>query len=548
MSKSRSFSIYLLKEGRDATNSLKDDHRLDEGVAATSLPAGSTLFVLDNIPREPWWKSYFGVRKTLMQATKGALIFLPVGDRCFALSFGHVFHNLDDASYEYDFGLKVTLNSVDPQLLKSTDVVEPGSARRRRTQVPVDSDLTYFDFDRDSTILKSLTGKVKSAHKELFKHATGSSNLRISTSLPPSELPDLCEKLLELYASEEHRTTFPDIQNVVPVRDPVLIDSLNVKLLEALHGRDETLNLAVPDLINYSDNVYATFNGCGGGDLYEDVFTERYITYLEEKGQDVATLTLEDLKRHKLKLVDEENTPKGSSYSILKCLVFDTELAGGAGTFHISEGNWFKVEDNYIQKLSDYLDPLCHDLTLPEYNHETEGAYNQFVEDNDDSFLCLDMKNISPTGQTQIEPCDILTVEGELAVFYHIKVSTFSSQLSHLFNQGTNAVELLKLEEESRDKLIGLVDASTKTDENKGFLKVPLATQKYTVMFGIVTHKDKVHKSLNLPLFSRISLMRNMKTLQMMSIPAVYGFIEDQSPKKAGKTKKKKKKGDAAND
>jgi uncharacterized protein (TIGR04141 family) len=153
MSRSRSFSIYLLKEGFDPTDALKDDHRLEEGVESTELPEGAVLFVLDNRPHDPWWKEYFGVRKPLKQVTKGALVFLPVGDRWFALSFGFVFHDLKDESYEYDFGIRVTLNSLD------TDVLEPGVARRQRTQVPVESDLTYFDFDRDNAILKSLTGK-----------------------------------------------------------------------------------------------------------------------------------------------------------------------------------------------------------------------------------------------------------------------------------------------------------------------------------------------------------------------------------------------------
>lgn len=540
MAKSRSFSIYLLKEGRDATNSLKEDHRLDEGAAATNLPEGSTLFVLDNVPRAPWWKSYFGVAKDLNQVTKGALIFLPARDRCFALSFGHVFHNLDDTAYEYDFGLRVTLNSVDPKLLKSTDILEPGSARRQRTQVPVDSDLTFFDFDRDSAILKSLTGKVKDEHKELFKNATGSSNLRISSALQSNELIDLCEKLLERYLSEDYKTIFPDIRNITPVRDPVLIDSLNGKLLEAFQSKDEALNLTVPDLINYSDNVYATFSGCGSGELYEDVFMGRYYAYLESRGQDFNAIGLDEFKRHQLKLVDEDNTPKGSSFSILKCFVFDTAMAGDAGTYHLTEGNWYKVEENYVSKLQEFLDPLCIDLPLPAYTQDTEGAYNKSVAENDHDFLCLDMKNISPSGQSQIEPCDLYTVEGDLGKFYHIKVSTLSRQLSHLFNQGTNSIELLKLEEAAREKLDTLVDDSGVSGQKKVIFRQPLADQKYSIVFGIVTHKDKAHKSLNLPLFSRISLMRNMKSLKLMSIPAVYGFIDDQSLKKAGKKKKRK--------
>jgi uncharacterized protein (TIGR04141 family) len=156
--KSRAFSIFLFKEGYDASNALKEDQLLQAGVDATALPAGASLFVLDGVPKPPWWKNYFGIEKDLSQVNKGALVFLPVTGRTFALSFGHVSHNLKEASYEYDFGLRVTLNSVDPDKLKNTDTLEPGAARRQKTQVAVDSDLTYFDFDRDTKILKSLTG------------------------------------------------------------------------------------------------------------------------------------------------------------------------------------------------------------------------------------------------------------------------------------------------------------------------------------------------------------------------------------------------------
>ena len=62
MTKSRSFSIYLLKLGYDATNALRDDHPLDDAFDADALPAGSELYVLDNASRDPWWKRYFDIR------------------------------------------------------------------------------------------------------------------------------------------------------------------------------------------------------------------------------------------------------------------------------------------------------------------------------------------------------------------------------------------------------------------------------------------------------------------------------------------------------
>jgi uncharacterized protein (TIGR04141 family) len=544
MSKSRSFSIYLLKQGYDASNALKDDHALDGDVGASELPEGASLFVLDNPPREPWWKGYFGLAKPLTQASKGALVFLPVGQRCFALSFGHVFHNLKEESYEYDFGLRVTLNSVDPKKLKSTDILEPGAARRQRTQVPVDSDLTYFDFDRDITILKSLTGRVKDEHKELFKHATGASNLHVSTDVTPDGLVALCEKLLELYGSDAYKTTFPDIQNITPVRDPVIIAQLNAKLMEAFRGKSPDLYLTVPDLINYRDNMCTAFCGAGASLIYDDVYMGLYYEYLAQNEIELAEIGIDELKQHALLLTDEEGAPR-ERYSVLKSLIFDTTFGQGAQTYHLCEGAWYKVETSYVAKLQAFLDPLWADLTLPAYNHETEGDYNAAVANADAAFVCLDKTNISPAGQTAVEPCDLFGVSDGHAVLYHIKVSTFSALLSHLFNQGTNAIELLKLEGEARENLKELVQAGAAEGTADDFL-APLNDEKYHVFFCIVTHKDKLQKSGNLPLFSRISLKRNMKALLLMSVRANFGFIPDESVKSAGKKKQRKKKAQVA--
>jgi uncharacterized protein (TIGR04141 family) len=159
----------------------------------------------------------------------------------------------------------VTLNSLDPRKLKSTDTLDPGPAKRQRTQLPIESELTFFDFDRDSTVLRSLTGKVRDEHKHLFRHATGSSNLRISTDLAADGLTALCELLLSLYQSEAYKTSFPEVQNIVPVRDPALIEALNEKLLAAFRARNPDLNITVPEIINYSDNLYVTFAGEGHG-------------------------------------------------------------------------------------------------------------------------------------------------------------------------------------------------------------------------------------------------------------------------------------------
>ncbi|RZT90029.1 uncharacterized protein (TIGR04141 family) [Azospira oryzae] len=538
MAKSRSFSIYLLKPGYSAANALRLGHALADNVVADNLPDGATLYILDSVPRPPWWKEYFAIDKELTQVQKGALIFLPVRERCFVLSFGHVSHNLLDASYEYDFGLRVTLNSLDPRKLKSTDTLDPGAAKRMRTQLPVESELTYFDFDRDSTILRSLTGKVREECRELFRHATGGSNLRISSDISADQLCGMCERLLALYEDDQYKVAFPEIQNIVPVCDPAQIFVLNDLLLQAFRERDTGLCLTVPDIVNYSDNVFSVFLGAGSSLIYNDVHIDHYFGYLDEKGIDREAVDIEVLRGHSLVLTDENGSPR-NHYTIFKSLVFDACIEGEEGqTYHLCEGSWYKVDRDYVARLSAYLDSRCADCDLAAYTYSSEGEYNQKVSDNDNTLICLDMENISPDGQKQVEPCDLLRLRGNTAAFYHVKLSTLSAQLSHLFNQGVNAIELLRLEPRAQEKLEALIRDRTNAEYAEALISC-IREQNCCVVFAIVTPKDATAKSLNLPLFSRISLMRNMKALQLMNIPAEFVFVADQSAEKEGRKRKR---------
>ena len=541
MTKSRSFSIYLLKEGFDARNALREDHGLDDAVSARNLPDGATLYVLDSEPRPPWWKTYFGIDRNLTQVNKGALVFLPVERRCFALSFGHVAHNLNNSTYEHDFGLRVTLNSLDPRKLKSTDTLDPGAAKRQRTQLPTESELTLFDFDRDSTIIRSLTGKVRDEHKDLFQHATGGSSLRISSSVVAGDLAELCARLLGLYESDQYKTAFPEIQNIAPVRDPVQLNVLNGRLLGALRSRDPDLNITVPEIVNYSDNLYVTFAGAGHSLVYDDVYIGRYYDYLDSHEIDMAAVGTEDLRRHTLVLTDEDGNGR-DRYSIFKSLIFDMTLEGVEGeTFHLCEGSWYRIDNSYIARLNAYIDPLCIDSDLPPFDHSSEGEYNASVAAGNSTVVCLDTRNIGPDGQSAVEPCDLLAIRDGVANFYHVKVSTLSAQLSHLFNQGVNAVELIRLEPQAVDKLESLIREDLTIADPDAVVAL-VRDGKYRIIFGIVTRKDPVERSRNLPLFSRISLMRSMKALQLMGVPANVIFIADRVAAAEGRKKKRRKK------
>lgn len=538
--KYRSFSVYLLKEGYDESNFLSDGNPLKPDFTASSLPEGATIFVLDNAPREPWWKDYFKIAETLSQQTKGAIITLPAGGRVFVLAFGHVQHHLVEGSYVYDFGLRVTLNAVDPKKLKSTDTLEPGASRRKRTQLPNEAELTLFDFDKDSSVLKSLTGRVKDEYAEYFKHPTGSANLRFSTNVPASNLPDLCERLLELYNSEDYLKTFRDIRSVEPVRDKAVIDSLNEMLVNAVKARSGDIILSVPDFVDFTVASKYKISGLRKrGLIYDDIYIDRYYEYLEIAGHDIEKLTIDDLLKHRVEILNEdESTLK--AYSIYKGLIFDVTPPGALAVYHVSEGAWYKFEQNLVDRLKAQLDASCVVIGLPDYIVASEGLYNSTCAQNDADIACLDTTDISPPGQTAVEPCDLVQITANEARLIHVKLSTRSSQLSHLFNQGLVSAELIREEKQhSAKKFHELISAAKDTAFADRFAPM-LDSNVIRVRFAIVTHKDPARLSDNLPMFSKMTLSRTLKELRRMNFLYDFGYVADKVPSKPGRTQKPK--------
>lgn len=539
MSRTRPFSIFLLKQGYDATNSLKEEHSLNEVQNAANLPAGAQLYILDTPPVEPWWRDYFGVRASLRHSTKGALVFISVGDRNFALSFGHVFHNLKDNSYEYDFGLRVTLNSLDPRKLKSADIIDPGSARRKRTQVPAASDLTLLDFDSNAEIVRSLTGKVKEEFSELFKSATGSASLKVGLKVTPDRLVEICATLLDLYSREDFLENFPSIGKLSPERDPDIINNLNEQLLERVKARSDDLSLAIPDIIDYRDNICCRFQGKGGiAEVYTDVSLDAFYDYLGDD-YNFEDLTIEKIKGFSIALCDPEGRVS-KAYSIYNSLLLD--IVDQDQVFHICEGGWYRADLDYVRTLKGYIDERCEPTNLIDYSHDkiidgvsyySEERYNEAIPQWQSRFLCLDQTDIAPDGFTQIEPCDLYCVEdgSTLGILYHLKISTRSSQLSHLFNQGVNSAELLILEQACRDKMKELLGDKIGNNNLRRYQN-PIDDKNFKVVFGVITRKPAAEMSDNLPLFSKISLMRSLKSLELMQIPAALTYINDTSPPK----------------
>ena len=122
-------SIYLARDGSKPDS---DVIKLENAKQPIEMDLSGTesarLYIKKQPPKSspPWTKlfttdSQIDVSEFGMSSNVGAVFVVRVSGATFVLSFGTGFHLLKQESIERDFGLKVTLNSVDPDKLRSLD-------------------------------------------------------------------------------------------------------------------------------------------------------------------------------------------------------------------------------------------------------------------------------------------------------------------------------------------------------------------------------------------------------------------------------------------
>jgi hypothetical protein len=117
--KSHSLSILLLKEDVRPSEVIKSN------LGRIEVKGVGELYFKQNARTPPKWLTFFGDTLSevprLHNQSSGALLLVKRGRRHFALTFGLGRHLLEPGRSEESFGLRVTLNSVDPARLRSVD-------------------------------------------------------------------------------------------------------------------------------------------------------------------------------------------------------------------------------------------------------------------------------------------------------------------------------------------------------------------------------------------------------------------------------------------
>lgn len=429
----------------------------------------------------------------------GAVFIVKLLGNIFILSFGTGFHLLKDDAIERDFGLKVTLNSVDPDKLRSLDKASyDHNPLNSRTQSTIDVDIFNLHLDSETEMLYAITGT--SLIPEFGLNVTGRDALTVAVETTLNTLPKILEISLSQY-KKKLPSKFSWVENINRVRDLDEIEILDMELDSCLSSNNYNgIWLGEPEIIDWENQIGYSFGTGQRVPRHPVLSLNDYIDHIDRD-----ELTVERMKLDTIYVNNNDYQPT-KQWSVYRCIY--AEIVYSGNTYILRNGTWYRVNTTFTESIDKYLmDINIYPNDLPEYSHEREEDYNLFVCDSDSSFCLMDKKNIKIGGAyDKIEHCDLVRNGNE---FIHVKFYRSSGTLSHLFSQGLVAAEAFIKDAWYREQLNPKLPISIKLDDPT---KRPTPSN-YNIVYAIATNKNIPNE---LPFFSKVTLKNALIMLRAL--------------------------------
>ena len=507
-------TIFLLKESianpKDALNPEKETTAIQ---LADNSSVWGTLFVGAQKRAVPDWVgmlNQFLVEPVVdvYSASIAAVLIVWHEERYFALTFGNGRFLLDARACVRNFGLKVTLNRVDPAKLRSMDSkVYDDLVVSTRKQLSRSGAVANFELDVGRALLRGVTSDANDG--EIFKRLTGATALCLTTELSFSPLEEILDEVLSAYEDTASQATCGWLDKIQEV-DEDRAEELDGLLETALNQTDfGGAYLAPADVVDWEEIGTFSYTGESSSIEYEELLLAQYIAIQNRRGTPVDA---DCLKRHKIKVRKGGDPTWRDEWSVYDCIVWETDHNGRR--YVIFDGRWFVVEQQYASRVLDYVATISVDPSgLPDgVLGEDEGRYNASVEAREPSYALMDRVLFTPTGGgSQIEFCDLLSSGHQIV---HVKKRYGSATLSHLFAQGSVAADLFLQDQGLRSAVCDYLTNQGKTRHAELIPSDRPVPSEFEVVYAILAEPGRGSWPPALPFFSAVNLMHHASRIQ----------------------------------
>lgn len=497
MAQTTELTVYLLKSGREK--------RFFARRAPTNVvPLGSVgnLYFDRAKQNEPKWAQLFQEFVPPSDfgraSSPGALLVAEAAGRSFAITFGTGRFLLDTEACEERFGLRVALNTVSAEELRSIDKNTLDSiGRHTQEQASRGASAADFGFDVERDLLRAVTGPPEDA--TLGKRVSGFNRLSLRIEIQIHGLPKLLESLTTYYRDDSYKERFGWVDHLRDIGDKGKIEELDAALVDRIKQLDrEGIWLAVPEVLRWHQVGGFRYGRKRRDPEYPDIHLNQFLETVE-----IDRLDAEVLRNKKVECFDVDGR-EIERWSIYKCLSAEIDLDDG--TFVLSNGLWYRIARNFVEQVNETYAAIPDiESALPVYKDDSEDHYlKRIAKEHADRFSLMHTKLIPVEGvRSRIEFCDLY---GKARDMIHVKRYGSSRVLGHLFSQGVNAGQLFLTDAGFRAKVNEeLGDGFRLSDPTK---RPP--AQRYRVVFAVVS--DRPGK-LAVPFFARLSLRNAYKLL-----------------------------------
>ena len=517
--------LYLLKRKiKKFEDALRSDVRAGRYPLKSSPGISGAFFLRPAVRNVPDWARFVrtGVKGSLppIESTSNAgVLFLNIDKRIVAIVFGTGRYLLKDSAYESDFGLRSTLNAVDPKTLDQIDVNWFGEmVVQKRVQVSQKTNLSAFEIDVSRERFTSLTGKAKD--KELGGRIRGArGGFGVHARIDFKDLANQCRQCIKAYQKKDYQKAFPRYDDFKAISDPATIDKLNDKLVAKISkGQLTGVSLSPPAMIDFDD--FSGFSYSPKGEVHSELLIG---DYSKSGRRDFSKLTLANLKAHQV-FLRHSDTPeplvKWSAYRCLTC-----EIKTGS-TYHVLwDGKWYEIAKTFADKVRKEIEAIPEAKTsLPaKTSKRLEADFLKECVTNQSDLALMDKKNVwCDNAGSEMEVCDLFSTNRQ---FIHVKRRAHgASGLSHLFAQGRNSAEAFLRDESFRSGAKSELQPMGAKFANK-ITKTQPTTSKYEVVY-VVMGKKRGKFIKELTFFSQLTLKLAAESLRVMGFKVAYQFVE----------------------
>ncbi len=504
-------TIYMIRPKFQAIEDI-----VEENSKRLPFDGVGTLVYEDSHPRPPAWiAKFFGnafhASLSLTTSSAKALYVVPIGKGKgkgtihFAVAFGTGRHLLKAGVTEGRFGLKVVLNSVAQDSFRSIDKTTLGSIpKHSREQMSRNVAPGEFGIDIEQDLVSAVTAKSNDAR--LGSILTGKDAFSTSVSVDREGIRQFLSLCLSRYQSNVYKKEFDWIDQISEIRDEVLEDQLNQKLVDKINlGQLENIWMAVPELVDWTSISGFRHVRMKRAPVCEDLTLDEFLGEFPN-----GPLSPEKLKNVHIFAIGSENADPLYKWSAFECTY--GEIDHQRRKYILNNGKWYCIAQSFAEEVEkDFTGMRESNLDLPDYRGgQTELAYNKGAAGQLGKAWCMDqIMIIHGGGHNRIEFCDILTAKRQLI---HVKRYGGSSVLSHLFSQGAVSGELFVSDQGFREKLNSKLPRGLKLSGRGA--NQPNASD-YEIVFAVI---QKSKKGLNIPFFSKVSLRTARRRL------STFGF------------------------